>query len=298
MCSKIAGHLKQQDFFKRVITSGRLSHSYILSGISGIAKRMFACELARSLFCKNGSYFTECTCSSCTQVKAGTYPDLYIYGGSELKVENIRQISESAGMTGLASKWKVFILDEAEKLSNSAQIVAGNAFLKTLEEPGDDCLFLLITSKYEMIMPTIRSRCSVVDFAPLSENDMHNVLSNIRPDMDNMAGIIKAAGGSVERALMIDDLKIGSLINDIESRNFKKFTDFVINCNDIQVIKAVMEFIYPAALAKYKATGIYSYCAYGEYILEILKRLTYNINIDLAKHDFVSKTIEVFSERI
>lgn len=298
MCSKIAGHLKQQDFFKRVITSGRLSHSYILSGISGIGKRMFACELARSLFCKNGSYFTECTCSSCTQVKAGTYPDLYIYGGSELKVENIRQISESAGMTGLASKWKVFILDEAEKLSNSAQIVAGNAFLKTLEEPGDDCLFLLITSKYEMIMPTIRSRCSVVDFAPLSENDMHNVLSNIRPDMDNMAGIIKAAGGSVERALMIDDLKIGSLINDIESRNFKKFTDFVINCNDIQVIKAVMEFIYPAALAKYKATGIYSYCAYGEYILEILQRLTYNINIDLAKHDFVSKTIEVFSERI
>ncbi len=298
MCSKIAGHLKQQDFFKRVITSGRLSHSYILSGISGIGKRMFACELARSLFCKNGSYFTECTCSSCTQVKAGTYPDLYIYGGSELKVENIRQISESAGMTGLASKWKVFILDEAEKLSNSAQIVAGNAFLKTLEEPGDDCLFLLITSKYEMIMPTIRSRCSVVDFAPLSENDIHNVLSNIRPDMDNMAGIIKAAGGSVERALMIDDLKIGSLINDIESRNFKKFTDFVINCNDIQVIKAVMEFIYPAALAKYKATGIYSYCAYGEYILEILKRLTYNINIDLAKHDFASKTIEVFSERI
>ena len=201
-------------------------------------------------------------------------------------------------MTGLASKWKVFILDEAEKLSNSAQIVAGNAFLKTLEEPGEDCLFLLITSKYETIMPTIRSRCSVVDFAPLSESDMHNILSDIRPDMDNMADIIKASGGSVERALMIDDLKIGSLINEIESRNFKKFTDFVINCNDIQIIKAVMEFIYPAALAKYKTTGIYSYCAYGEYILEILKRLNYNINIDLAKHDFVSKTIEVFSERI
>ena len=218
------------------------------------------------------------------QVKAGTYPDLYIYGGNELKVENIRQISESAGMTGLASKWKVFILDEAEKLSNSAQIVAGNAFLKTLEEPGEDCLFLLITSKYEMIMPTIRSRCSVVDFAPLSESDMNNILSNIRPDMDNMADIIKVSGGSVERALMID--------------NFKKFTDFVLNCNDIQIIKSVMEFIYPAALEKYKTTGIYSYCAYGEYILEMLKRLNYNINIDLAKHDFVSKTYEVFSERI
>ncbi len=72
----------------------------------------------------------------------------------------------------------------------------------------------------------------------------------------------------------------------------------MLNCNDIQIIKSVMEFIYPAALEKYKTTGIYSYCAYGEYILEMLKRLNYNINIDLAKHDFVSKTYEVFSERI
>ncbi len=298
MCSKIAGHLKQQDFFKRVISSNRLSHSYIFSGISGIGKRLFAYELARSLFCKNGSYFTECSCSSCMQVKAGTYPDLYTYGGNDLKVENIRLISESAGMTGLASKWKVFILDEAEKLSNSSQIVAGNAFLKTLEEPGEDCLFLLITSKYEMIMPTIRSRCSVVDFSPLNDDNMYKVLSYIRPEMENMANIIKSSGGSIERALMIDDLKIGPLLNEIENGNFKKFTDFVLNCNDIQVVKAIMEFIYPKALEKYKLTGIYSYCAYGEYIMEILARLNYNINIDLAKHDFVSKTIEVFSERI
>ena len=75
-------------------------------------------------------------------------------------------------------------------------------------------------------------------------------------------------------------------------------TDFVINCNDNQRKKENMEFIYPASFGKYKTTGIYSYCAYGEYILEILKRLNYNINIELAKHDFVSKTIEVFSERI
>lgn len=298
MCSKIDGHLKQQDFFKRVIESGRLSHSYILSGISGIGKRMFALEIARSLFCKNGSFFTECSCSSCTQVKAGTYPDLYVYGGSELKVENIRQISESAGMTGLASKWKVFILDEAEKLSNSSQIVAGNAFLKTLEEPGEDSLFLLITSKYEMIMPTIRSRCSQVEFSPLNHKEMYSVLSEIRPDMQNMEDIIETCGGSVERALMIDDLKISDLLLDIKSRNLKKFIDFILNCNDIQIIKAVMEFIYPLSLAQYKKTGRYSYCAYGDYILEILKRLNYNINIDLARHDFVSKTYEVFSERI
>lgn len=298
MCIEVIGHLKQQDFFKRVIESDRLSHSYIFSGISGIGKRMFAKELARSLFCKNGSYFTECSCSSCVQVNAGTYPDLYIYDGSELKVENIRQISESAGMTGLISKWKVFILDEAEKFSNSSLVVAGNAFLKTLEEPGDNCLFILITSKFDTIMPTIRSRCSVVDFNPLNDSDMKTILSRIRPDMKNIRDVIKSSGGSVERALMIDDLKIGTLINEIENRDFKKFTDFVLTCNDILVMKAVMEFIYPLSLSKYKSTGIYSYCAYGEYILEILKRLNYNINMDLAKHDFIGKTVEVFSERI
>lgn len=298
MCSSLVGHIKQREFFKKVINNNRLNHSYIFSGISGIGKKLFAYELARSLFCKNNSYFNECGCGHCVQVRAGVYPDLYVYSGKDLKVENIRSISTSAGMTGLISTWKVFILDEVERLSNFSQIVAGNAFLKTLEEPGSNSLFLLITSKYDMIMPTIRSRCSVVDFAPLCYEDMHSILLDIRPDIDNIDSVIKSSNGSVEKALLIDDLKINDITSNILNKDFKKFIDFITNCNDIQVIKFIMEFTYTLVLEKYKSTYQYIYCAYGEYILEMLERLNYNINIDLAKHDFISKTIEVFSERI
>ena len=298
MCNTVIGHKKQKDFFKKIIAGNRLSHSYILSGVSGIGKFLFAKELARSIFCQRGSFFEECSCSSCLQVQENTYPDLYIYEGSDLKVENIRSISEAASMTGLVSKWKIFILRDAEKLSNSGLIVAGNAFLKTLEEPGENSLFLLITSKYDMIMPTIRSRCSLVNFSPLNIDEVKEIYSLKRGNSENTDSIISMSGGSMERAFMLDDLKAHDILDYIIKKDFKSFTAYFLDLNDIWIIKAVMEIIYTYTLVRYKKDSQNKYIIYGEYILEILQRLNYNINIDLTKHDFVSKTIEVFSERI
>ncbi len=298
MCSTVAGHNKQKEFFKKIIDGGRLSHSYILSGISGIGKGLFARELARSILCERGSYFTDCSCSSCLQVKNGTHPDLYIYEGSQLNVENIRAISEAACMTGLLSKWKIFILLDGQRLSNSSQIVAGNAFLKTLEEPGENSLFLIVTSKYHMIMPTIRSRCSAVNFSPLNMEELRQIYVEKRGVPDNIDNILKLAGGSIERAFLIDDLKADEITGYIRNKNYKAFTEYFTSLDDVTIIKAVMEFFYIYALESYKLNRDNKYIIYSEYILEILQRFNYNINIDLSKYDFVSKTIEVFSERI
>ena len=296
MCSKVVGHKKQKDFFKKILTSGRLSHSYIFSGISGIGKKLFARELARSILCSKGSFFSECDCQNCMHVKSGTYADLYEYDGKELKIENIRAISESAGMTGLFGRWKIFILDAVERLSNGANIVAGNAFLKTLEEPGEDCLFILITSKYDIILPTIRSRCSVINFSPLSDNEVKEVAGFYNRSISDE--IVNLSAGSIERAFLIDDLKLFNILEDINNKDFKKFAWYILNIDDILVFKAAIEFLYPYALQEYKSSGKGIYIRYGEYILEILRSLNYNVNMDLAKHDFVSKTIEVFGERI
>ena len=296
MCSKVAGHNRQKDFFKKILASGRINHSYIFSGISGIGKKLFACELARSILCNNGSFFEDCNCLNCTQVKANNYADLYIYENKELNVETIRNISESSGMTGFLGKWKIYILDGVEKLSTGANIVAGNAFLKTLEEPGENTLFLLITSKYDMILPTIRSRCALVNFSPLTFDEVRQVM--VENNYNISDDIIKLSGGSIERGFLINDLKLFSILEYIKSKDYKSFTTYILGVDDLSVIKSVMEFLYPYALEMYKSSGSYIYMQYGEYILEILNRLNYNINIELAKHDFVSKTIEVFSERV
>lgn len=296
MCSKVAGHSRQKDFFKKILESGRINHSYIFSGISGIGKKLFAYELARSILCSNGSFFEDCQCANCMQVKAQNYADLYTYEDKELNIETIRNISEASGMTGFLGKWKIFILDGVERLSTGANIVAGNAFLKTLEEPGENTLFILITSKYNMILPTIRSRCALVNFSPLTFNEVKEVSECNNYNLSD--DIIKLSGGSLERAFLINDLKLFSILEYIKSKDFKSFTTYILSVNDLTVIKSVMEFLYPYALEKYKESGLYVYIQYGEYILEILSRLNYNINIELAKHDFVSKTIEVFSERV
>lgn len=298
MRCKIKGHLKQKQFFENAIKNNRLSHSYIFSGISGIGKRLFAINLARSLFCMQGSFFSDCSCPACTQVENGVYPDLHIYSGSELKVENIRAVSELAGMTALSGRYKVFIFDEAEKLSNSNQVVAGNAFLKTLEEPSADSLFILITSKYDLILPTIRSRCSLVNFSPLSEKDMAEILTDIKPEIKNHKYISDISGGSVEKAVLFYDLEIDNVISTVVSGDIKSFAEYVINISDAKVLKTLMEGFYPVSLKRYKETGNILYSLYGDYLLEYIKRLNYNINIELAKNDFVSKTIEVFGERI
>lgn len=296
MCSTVVGHNRQKDFFKKLLSGGRISHSYIFAGISGIGKKLFACELARSMMCSEGTFFQDCSCQNCMQVKSGNYADLYMYEGRQLNVETIRSISESADMTAFLGKWKIFILDEAEKLSSGANIVAGNAFLKTLEEPGENTLFILITSKYNAIMPTIRSRCALVNFSPLTSNEVKSVAE--KNDYNISDEIINLSGGSIERAFLIDDLKLFNVLEHIKKQDFKSFATYIFGVNDLVVIKYVMEFLYPYALSRYKESGNYIYVRYGEYILEILNRLNYNINIELVKHDFISKTVEVFSERI
>ncbi len=247
--------------------------------------------------CEKGNFFEECSCSSCSLVKSGTHPDLYIYEGSQLNIENIKGISEASGMTGLLSRWKIFVLIDAERLSNSGQAAAGNAFLKTLEEPGENSLFLLVTSKYDLILPTIRSRCSVVNFSPLNMEELKSIYTSKRKELYN-DNILKMAGGSVERAFYIDDLKVDEIINMIEEHKHKEFIKYLSALSDTVLIKSVMEYIYIYSLETYKKDMQYKYILYGEYILEILQRFNYNINIELIKYDFISKTIEVFSERI
>ena len=165
-----------------------------------------------------------------------------------------------------------------------------------MEEPGEDCLFLLITSKYDTILPTIRSRCSVINFSPLSDNEIKEVAGFYNRNISDE--IINLSAGSIERAFLIDDLKLFNVLEDIKNKDFKKFTWYILNIDDILIFKAVIEFLYPYALQAYKSSGESIYIRYGEYILEILKSLNYNVNMDLAKHDFVSKTIEVFGERV
>ena len=306
------GHEKQKEMFRRVIENGRLMHAYIFSGVNGIGKRLFAMNLARALLCKKGSFFSPCDCPSCVQVRGGAHLDLHICDEEKIlrdgdvlnkdriiNIENIRKIVESAGMTSFNGKWKVYIIDGAHQLSETAGgAPAANALLKTLEEPSERTVFFLITNKYEALLPTIRSRAINIKFSPLKREQIKKIVSYAMPKASFTDEVAVMSGGSASKALDILSSKFTDITPSIKNRDFIKFATSVRDMKTPKEMSMAISAVYAEALTAFRKTGRYSYCQLGYYLLDILRRFNYNVNNDLIKADFSSKVIEVFSEAV
>lgn len=144
---------------------GRLSHALILTGLKGIGKRHLANILSLRLLCEspleNG--FACGQCHSCSMLESGSHPDSYIVQPEEksevIKIEQIRELTAKIILASHSGQYKVVIIDPADKMT----IAAANSLLKTLEEPPDKTLFLLITSDVSRLPVTIRSRCQQIN---------------------------------------------------------------------------------------------------------------------------------------
>ena len=182
--SNFRGHADQPEMFRRAIERGRLSQSYLFVGPDGVGKQQFARRLAQSLLCREpgdrpGSSRGEC--SGCRPYLAGNHPDfLYIArpeGKRELQLDLIAGPKERRGQEGLchdlslrptAGSRKIAIINDADTMNEES----ANAFLKTLEEPPERAILILIASNLDAVMPTIRSRCQLVRFSPLPIADI------------------------------------------------------------------------------------------------------------------------------
>jgi DNA polymerase-3 subunit delta' len=207
----VIGQEKAVNILLRTIQRGRIPSSYLFTGESGIGKKFTAINLAKALNCiktvssfkfqvssegqiqnselrtpnsePNSSLVTchsllafDCCdeCSSCKKIDAGVHPDfLFIEPESgQIRIEEIRSIDDMLSLKPFEGKWKVVIVDEA----NTMNSFAANAFLKTLEEPPWDSLIILISSNPDRLPDTIRSRCSRLNFTPLSNEACRKVI--------------------------------------------------------------------------------------------------------------------------
>jgi DNA polymerase III subunit delta' len=141
--------------------SGRLPHAVLLHGTAGLGKLLFAQWLAKGLLCEARSTDLQpCgQCASCKLYAAGSHPDLVLVFPEEdkqqISVDQIRAANERLGMTSSRSGYRVAIVEPAHQMT----IAAANGLLKTLEEPGQSSLIVLVTSQPSAMLPTIRSRC-------------------------------------------------------------------------------------------------------------------------------------------
>lgn len=189
---------------RAALQQGRVPHAFLFAGSRGVGKTTSARILARCLNCERGPTPEPCgTCAPCRSILDGSNPDVIeIDAASNNSVDEIRRLRESVAFATMQSRYRVVILDEVHMLSKGAF----NAFLKTLEEPPPKVVFVLATTELHKVPETIRSRCQVLLFRRVGEQDLQRRLRMIAerervavPD-DVLAEIAMAVRGGVRDA--------------------------------------------------------------------------------------------------
>ncbi len=196
--ASIIGHDRQKDLLRRALSSGRLPHAYLFEGPAGIGKRLMALALARAIFCQQGNGCGDC--AACRKVDHHNHPDLHFVeaDGNSIKIEQIRTMQKELSYRPLEAPKKICVIDDAEKLN----LAAGNALLKTLEEPTANTLIILLTDRPDALLITVRSRCQRLPFARIERKLLMDVLCEQLAIDDTEAHILTSlANGSFKKAL-------------------------------------------------------------------------------------------------
>ncbi|MHB8767207.1 MAG: DNA polymerase III subunit gamma/tau, partial [Deferrisomatales bacterium] len=201
------GHIVRA--LRNAISSGRIAHAYVFTGIRGVGKTSAARVLAKALNCVTGPTPTPCNaCESCRAITEGRSPDvLEIDGASNTGVDDVRRLREAVRYPPVGAKYRVYIIDEVHMLSTAAF----NALLKTLEEPPGHVVFVFATTDAHKIPVTILSRCQQFDFRRLSPRDLSALLADvaraegIEIAEKGLAALAREADGSVRDAQSLLD---------------------------------------------------------------------------------------------
>jgi DNA polymerase-3 subunit delta' len=188
---------------QRQLAKQSLPHSLLFSGIQGIGKWTLAQHIAQALNCKAKDHDFCGTCLVCRRIAENSFPDVrnITPDGQFIKIDQMRELSREAFFKPFEGNRRVFIIDEAEKLRDEA----ANSILKTLEEPPETSILILITSRPNDLLPTIRSRCQNYRFAPLPLADIEHLLEQrTHHSAEDRQLLARISGGSLGKALTID----------------------------------------------------------------------------------------------
>ena len=172
----ILGNETLKEHFKTAVQHGKVSHAYIIEGEKGSGKKMLAEAFAKILQCEQEKEEACGECTSCIQMEHRDHPDVIRVIHEKPNVISVKEMREQVVNTievkPYKGPYKIYIIDEAEKMNNAAQ----NAILKTIEEPPPYAVLLLLTTNRGAFLPTILSRCILLTVKPVPERDIKNYL--------------------------------------------------------------------------------------------------------------------------
>jgi DNA polymerase-3 subunit delta' len=205
----VIGHERPKAILQTALRHDRIAHAYLFHGDDGIGKKLLALRFAQAINCEGDLEGDACgLCRSCVQIEARTHPDFLAVepdrelANPQIKIEQIRELEQQIVYQPLVARKKVFLIDEADRMN----LHAANALLKTLEEPPDHSVLLLISSRPSALPSTVRSRCQSLRLAPPARTQVEATLILRREIPPADARLLAAASQSRLGAALTMDL--------------------------------------------------------------------------------------------
>ncbi len=198
----ILGNERQKKILRRALQKKRIPNSLLFCGSEGVGKESMALLLAKAMNCEKKRDDACEICSSCRAINRANFPDVMVISPDEnvIKIDQMRILKKTAYLRPMVGKKRVFIVTEAEKMNEEAS----NSLLKILEEPPLFSHIVLVTANLDLIKPTIKSRCQILNFQPISREDIEKILIEQGYGREKAKIVSLLVRGNLKRALSLE----------------------------------------------------------------------------------------------
>lgn len=278
----IIGNLDAKEYLNKSIEQNNVLHSYLFLGTEGIGKLLIAKEFARKVLCLENAKET-CTCKSCTCFNSHNHPDFYIINENNetIKIDEIRDIVSKIIEKPITSNKKVYIINNCDKMTKEAQ----NCLLKTLEEPPEFVVIILISSNENIILNTIKSRCMTIKFHNIDDEELKKYAKEVIGYEDISNNLLKSFDGSIGKAIKVKDNKekfdnIDSLISNLDKKDIIEIMLDGKIIYDKEDIYDILDYIIVCLYSRISQNEKYLDCI--KHVNKCSTRLRANSNFDMS----------------
>ena len=296
--SNIIGNEEIKIFLDNLIKTNNVVHSYMFIGPDGIGKVLFAKEFAKMILCQDSN--KACNhCSSCIKFNSDNHPDFMIINsedGKSIKINQIRFLQERISEKPIVSNRKVYIINDSDLMTVEAQ----NCLLKTLEEPPEFAVIILVLSNENKCLSTIKSRCTKIAFQKLRNSDLTQYANENNLEINS--SLLSASDGSISKLLNLQNnleayKQLDNIINAFSKDNIVDIwnnADILYKSKDN--INTLLEYLNTVFLERLKSTKESKYIQSIKIIENTKNKLSSNANYDMCIDNLLLQIWEDFNE--
>ncbi len=298
MNTRIKGNETNRKELEKIVQNNNILHSYLFLGKEGIGKKEIAKEFAKQILCLTKK--ENCNCKSCICFETQNHPDIQIINeeSETIKINTIRDMIQTVYQKPILSNKKIYIINDCDKMTKEAQ----NSLLKTLEEPPEYIIMILIASNSDMILNTIKSRCTKIVFDKLNNKEIQEILTTKDIENTNISeNMYEFFDGSISKAIKILEKKekytqLEDFINGIK---ISSKLDFITQNKEVfekEEINELLEYCIVLLFNLGKKEQNIQYFNCVKIIQETINKINSNSNFDMSVDNMLFKLWEEVNE--